>query len=435
MTTPETPESQDLQAAAPQFPVERLPSRPDADAPVDILVLDLSRRLTELRERGQQHSQADHGALANQVDICSSLLALIDTQSIALRQRLSKAESQIHEQSLQLQARVTESQTDALTGIANRRAFDQHFHERCAAAHDSHCPMSLIMIDVDHFKKANDAHGHHVGDALLRGLANILRDRLPSGALLARYGGEEFTIAVYGMYLDQVIQLVEELRINVCHTRFRHEGIYLSVTISCGVAQLNPRDNPGQVVQRADVALYAAKQGGRNCTYWHDGQYLHLAAVNGEAGWTEAKFDVTDLPGPVVELSTLQERSETNPFHAGWQSASALIPRSTRANWCDGAMLFWYIRQRIEELKHGGDPFCVLAFDVDNAQHVSRRYGGAALHFMMRAQMLHIDATLRNMDIVARTCHARIIAVLPRVTLDLVQPVLVRLRKTMDPFP
>ena len=434
MTTTETIDSHDRPVIAGQLPEERSPSCPNADVPVDALVLDLGSQLADLRNCHQQDTPPGHSALISQVDACSALLGLIDMKATEMRQRLARAESLIHEQTLQLQARVTESQTDALTGIANRRAFDRQFHERCAASNFSRCPMTLILIDIDHFKSVNDIHGHHVGDAVLRGVASLLRDRLPPGALLARYGGEEFIIAINGTFLDRVVQLAEELRVNVCQTRFRCDGQCLSLTISCGLAQLGPQENAGRVVQRTDVALYAAKQAGRNRTFWHDGQELHLATSDVQSSWSKSELEGKDLPYPVVDLGMQDEWWTTAQLDPAVQSASALIPRSARANWCDGAILFWYVRQRIEELKRGGDPFCALAIDVDNAPQITQRYGLVALHFMMRAQMLHLDANLRDMDVVARLCHSRIIAILPHVTLTSVKPILLRLRETMDRF-
>ncbi|MBM4088219.1 MAG: diguanylate cyclase [Planctomycetes bacterium] len=433
-TTNETPEAHSVLVDAGYSSEQYVPSRVDRDAPIDALLHDLSRRLAELRGHAQPENPASPGALVSQVDVCSALINLIDTKASETRQRLARAESLIHEQTLQLQARVAESQTDGLTGIANRRSFDRQLHERCAASRVSRCPTSVVLIDIDHFKNINDTYGHHVGDAVLRGLASLFRDRLPPGTLLARYGGEEFVIALHGTFLDHVVQLAEELRSQVCRTRFRHENQNLLLTISCGLAQLDPSENPGRLVQRADTAMYAAKQAGRNRTFWHDGQELHLATCHEDDPPHAVRSEDRDLACPVVDLNTCDEWWTASPLNSGAQSASALFSKSARANWCDGAMLFWYVRQRIEELKHGGDAFCVLALDVDNAQHITRRFGLVALHFMMRAQMLHLDATLRDMDVVARTSHSRIIAILPRLTLERVAPVLARLRDTMDRF-
>jgi len=369
---------------------------------------------------------------SEQAEICSKLLGEISVNADQLRQRLAQADSTNHELRLQLQARSSESQTDALTGLANRRSFDHEFGERCLAAQQSRCPVIMVLFDIDHFKTVNDTRGHHVGDAVLRGLAEVLRDNRPPGALMARYGGEEFAMVLSGVYLDNAIELVEQLRAQVAHTQFIHEGQKIAVTISCGIAQLCSDDHREELIQRADTALYASKQAGRNRTSWHDGSDLHLAAFEDRFARKNAEVEGPELNCPVIDLSAKNDRAASVQSDMSAASASVLTPRSTRANWCDGAMLFWSIRQRLAEWKRGGEPFCVLAIDVDGSSQMAQSYGIVALHFMMRAQMLHLDAALRDMDIVARVCQSRIVVVLPRTTFASLPPILQRLRATMD---
>ncbi len=371
---------------------------------------------------------------SDEIAVCSNLLNEISTNAEQLRQRLIQADSLNHELRLQLQARSSESQTDALTGLANRRSFDHEFGARCLAAQQSRCPVIMVLFDIDHFKAVNDTRGHHVGDAVLRGLAGVLRDHRPSGALMARYGGEEFAMVLSGVYLDNAIELVEQLRAQVAHTQFIHEGQKIAITISCGIAQLCRDDHREELIQRADTALYASKQAGRNRTSWHDGSDLHLAAFDDRFAKKSADAEGPELNCQIIDLSARQDRVASVESDMGAPSASVLTPRSTRANWCDGAMLFWSIRQRLAEWKRGGEPFCVLAIDVDGSSQMAQSYGIVALHFMMRAQMLHLDASLRDMDIVARVCQSRIVVVLPRTTFSSLVPILQRLRATMDRF-
>ncbi|HJW84863.1 MAG TPA: diguanylate cyclase, partial [Anaerolineae bacterium] len=238
------------------------------------LVHDLDRLHQKMGGHAAPPASARSSTLIDRIDACFSLLNQMDATARVLCQRLAQAESLNYEQSLQLQARANESQTDALTGLANRRFFDREFSARCVAAQHSRCPLVLLLLD-------------------------------------------------------------------------------------------------------AVTAILAA----------------------------------SSVP---VE--------------------SVLMPRTSRANWCDGTMLFWYVRQRIAELKRGGDPFCLLALDVDNGPQIAQSHGVVALHYMMRAQMLHLKASLRDMDVVARMCHSRVIVVLPRTTLASLPPILVRLRETVDRF-
>ncbi len=104
---------------------------------------------------------------------------------------------------------------------------------------------------------------------------------------------------------------------------------------------------------------------------------------------------------------------------------------NARANWCDSAILFWYLRQRIIEWKRGGEAFCVLALDVDHSQRIHKSFGPVALQFMIRTQSLHLDSVFRDTDVIARTCSSKVLAVLPRTRLMEIGPLLHRLRESM----
>ncbi len=368
------------------------------------------------------------------MDTCSRLIIGVDASIGAMKQRLGQAESLNHELRLQLKARASESHTDGLTGLANRRLFDREFGERCMAAQQSCCPLVLVILDIDHFKAINDSFGHHVGDAVLRGIAKLFKNSLPSGTFLARYGGEEFGCILSGASLDNAIDIVERVRGIVCGTEFRYEGRSLGLTISSGIAQLVPQDHCDRLLQRADAAMYAAKQAGRNRTFWSNGERLHCVTNDEPLATDDTASGTRNRCSNVVELNSCLKTSASPRDEMPFQSASALNLRTTRANWCDGTMLFWNIRQRLAEWKAGGDPFCILAVEVDDGPQIASSYGTVALHFMMRVQLLHLDANLRDLDIIARTGSTRIIVLLPRSTLALIDPILKRLRESMHRF-
>lgn len=415
-----------------------VPNDVNDSACVDMRLVTLRQELARVHEKlsvsVRSHAPILSNVESDTTDGIANLLSTIDASIDDLRQRLARAESRIHEQDLQLVARSSESQTDGLTGLRNRRSFDQEFGERCHAAQNSRCPLVLVLIDIDHFKVVNDTRGHHVGDAVLRGLAKLVLELVPPEASVARYGGEEFAILLSSVYADHAIELVERIRGEVGGTRFRHAGQGLAITISCGLAQFDGQEHREQLLQRADLALYAAKQAGRNRCFWHDGQGVHLATSGEQLGPQIPSLGGSELVCRIVDLDGTAERSASISLDSGRQSASMSIPRATRANWCDGSMLFWYLRQRLAERKRGGDSLCLLAIDVDRTPQIVQSYGLGALHFMMRAQMLHLDATLRDMDVVARTYQSRVIVVLPRMTLPDLTPMLRRLRANMDRF-
>jgi diguanylate cyclase (GGDEF)-like protein len=148
------------------------------------------------------------------------------------------------------------SYMDGLTGVANRRRFDEALEEACTEASESGTPLSLVLIDLDHFKRLNDTHGHHAGDEALRAVASILAEQTESrGGLAARFGGEEFAWLLPGLTVEAALAEAEALRIRV-----RASGI---VTASLGVAA-GVTITPPALVAAADAALYRAKSGGRD---------------------------------------------------------------------------------------------------------------------------------------------------------------------------
>lgn len=148
------------------------------------------------------------------------------------------------------------SSTDALTSVVNRRGWDAVLRTEVARAHRSREPLAVVMLDIDHFKKFNDTHGHPAGDALLADAAALWQAQLRPGDLLARIGGEEFALLLTGCDGFTAMPVVERLR----------AATPRGVTCSAGIAALDRSDAPADLMSRADVALYQAKEAGRDQT-------------------------------------------------------------------------------------------------------------------------------------------------------------------------
>ena len=151
--------------------------------------------------------------------------------------------------------------TDPLTGLSNRLHFEQALEDEVERSHRYGSPLSLVMFDIDHFKAVNDTHGHEAGDDVLKTLATLASERLRRSDRLARWGGEEFLILAPGVGAGETATLAEKLRAAVSACDF---GIGDAVTASFGIAELGPGDSPKHLIRRADDALYAAKENGRN---------------------------------------------------------------------------------------------------------------------------------------------------------------------------
>jgi len=163
---------------------------------------------------------------------------------------------------------LTLALVDPLTGAFNRRYLDAHLPKllsRCANVKKS---LAILMIDIDHFKKVNDLHGHAAGDAVLKETVNRISQSLRPSDLVVRMGGEEFAVILPETNLPLTMAIAERLRLCIQDVPFTiHDGIFLPVTISLGAASIRPDYEPesNAVFERADAALYQAKKTGRNC--------------------------------------------------------------------------------------------------------------------------------------------------------------------------
>jgi len=185
-----------------------------------------------------------------------------------LEARLSASRQEIEELQRDLEAVRTESLTDPLTTLANRKSFDLQLGRVMADAKQKSEPLSLLMTDVDNFKTFNDKYGHLTGDQVLRLVAISVKQNVKAGDIAARYGGEEFMVALPSTPLQHAIMIADQIRNAVMTKELmkRSSGERLGrVTISIGVAVLRPNDTPQSLLERADACLYAAKRNGRNC--------------------------------------------------------------------------------------------------------------------------------------------------------------------------
>ncbi len=160
-----------------------------------------------------------------------------------------------------------EAETDPLTGLPNRKSFDRALRMQASQALEKGLPLSLAVIDIDHFKRFNDTHGHQTGDIVLRALAAKLRDSVRKEDIAARFGGEEFALLLPETPLATAVERADRIRTEVARHRLRARGTGRdlgTITLSMGVAQYVPGEPLDDFFERADQALYAAKQGGRN---------------------------------------------------------------------------------------------------------------------------------------------------------------------------
>jgi diguanylate cyclase (GGDEF)-like protein len=160
--------------------------------------------------------------------------------------------------------------TDGLTGLANRKHLDSMMAEEIARAHRYSRALSLLMIDIDHFKHVNDVYGHIDGDNVLNRMSTLLRQRLRPGDKVGRYGGEEFCAILPETGRAEAAYVAESLRAKVAEERFAVDGKTITLTVSIGVAALQSERQFTDLYRAADQRLYRAKQRGRNRVCFED---------------------------------------------------------------------------------------------------------------------------------------------------------------------
>jgi diguanylate cyclase len=224
---------------------------------LDQLKSFIGERLDHLQEHLRQQDSTDGSyqvRLEAQLGMLSQQVAALNAETVTLRSRLDVT--------------TEEALRDPLTGAFNRLAYDRRAALEVARWRSDGGNLSIIMCDIDHFKRINDGFGHAAGDKVLKEVARVLQDQLRSSDFVARYGGEEFVVLLSGAGDNAALQIAEKLRRSVKAAPFRSRGERVPVTISCGVGTFGGDDTLETVFERTDAALYAAKTAGRDrCVY------------------------------------------------------------------------------------------------------------------------------------------------------------------------
>jgi diguanylate cyclase (GGDEF)-like protein len=199
--------------------------------------------------------------------------ASADAEAVTLDQQLEEATRQLaltrslladkqRECNELARALAHDAHSDALTGLFNRRKFNDLCAAEIVRSVRYDTPLALIMVDIDHFKSVNDLHGHLVGDRALVDVTRVLAEQIRASDALCRWGGEEFMILAPHLDLAGAVQMADKLRAAVADADF---GLAGKITCSFGVATLRHNDRAVDLILRADTCLYRAKRTGRNC--------------------------------------------------------------------------------------------------------------------------------------------------------------------------
>jgi diguanylate cyclase len=213
----------------------------------------INNRLADINHQIQQHNNNDaiqRQKFQQQLDDMLVKIKDMESESCELKSKLKIAN--------------TQALRDPLTGLPNRNAYNECLEIELARWNRYHSPLSLIIWDIDHFKNINDSYGHKAGDKVLCLIAKQLTDNSRPTDLISRFGGEEFTMLLPNTDKQSALILANKLRQIIENTGFNSSGISVDITISCGVTEFIEHDTDESAFERADRALYQAKEQGRN---------------------------------------------------------------------------------------------------------------------------------------------------------------------------
>lgn len=224
---------------------------------LSVLQQNIMSHLQELTTKLQHYKQGEDKRLREsqqQLNEMSRKLRDLEEEANSLRNNLKLAHAKAF--------------VDSLTGLPNRLAYNEKIEMECKYWKRYQMPTSLIIWDIDHFKRVNDVYGHKAGDKTLALVAQLLQSNCRETDFIARYGGEEFVMLLHNIDADQSLSTAEKIRRLVAHSDFHYHGEKVQVTLSCGISEFLPGDTDHEAVfERADRALYQSKENGRNrCT-------------------------------------------------------------------------------------------------------------------------------------------------------------------------
>jgi diguanylate cyclase len=344
-------------------------------------------------------------------DLQTSLLAAmaqITEANERLQGQLNSAEKKLEEQAGKLESTLAEARTDALTGLSNRRAFDDELQRRLGEFHRYGSKVSMMLMDVDHFKKFNDTHGHLAGDEVLRGVARVLKQTVREVDLVFRYGGEEFAIVFPGTAVGDACGVADRIRAAVEGSRFDFNGTTLQVTLSGGLTEAALGDEPAAFIKRADESLYHSKKTGRNRVHRFDGKTQEL---------------ITKVAAPAAPTPAPTAASE--PAKASGTRTDTLTGLPNRQAFDEE------LNRRIAQQKRCHSALSLIIVDVDELHNVNDKYGREMGDIVLRAVTQFLTASMREMDLAARCEEDRFALLLPATDLTNALQAAERIRKAI----
>jgi diguanylate cyclase len=395
--------------------------------------VDMHQGRIEMVNNSLSSMDADNPAMLER-----AINALLQANKL-MQEELSDAQNRIAKQAQALEQVTAQARTDALTGVANRLAFNEAVEDAVECFQSEGRTTTLALLDIDFFKKINDTYGHAVGDQVLTKVASVLQEKLLGRGLVARYGGEEFGILFAGCPAAWMVRIMEETRKSIENVVIVTEQGNVRVTCSAGMADFLADDTPESLLERADQGLYLSKQNGRNRGHWNShGKWLPMENQSLEMLWhpldaseavaldmrptakkgdaelksksisasepSETEKDVVATTAEVLDLaqratgSNEPESSALRPARRGNSDRPQLLQTVM-----DHEKFTECLSQALNSIPDSSEPVSVLKVRIANRKELFKKYGDDGMSMCEDSLLQSIRCSLRGVDKVGQT--------------------------------
>ena len=345
---------------------------------------DVQQHSGQIESLNAELSGVKHGdSSAVAAVVCKLLVLNQETQ-----RRLEQAELKLQAQQRQLYDVSIAARMDGLTGLISRRALDESVLRTLADYRRVGRPATLLMLDVDHFKRFNDTHGHVAGDEALKHVADILRSQSRETDVVARFGGEEFVVIFAGAALASIKQRADRMRSAIAANPLKIQEQQFVLSASAGLAEVREGDDAEALIKRADAAMYAAKAAGRNCLFWHD-------------------------DNQPVRCDTAEEESRSAAAHEEALGDRRRVSELLALDKFEDPTFVSSLSRRIAEWRRGGTTFSVILARIDRLDEFAAEHGEEARQAALKALNQLARASLRDMDQPSRWSEGGVAILLP----------------------
>ncbi|HJT33092.1 MAG TPA: GGDEF domain-containing protein [Pirellulales bacterium] len=331
-----------------------------------------------------------------------------------LTQELADAKLKLGDQADMIAAQAKAAMADLLTGLPNRRGFDDELRRRIAQWQQQETPISVLMVDIDNLQKLQEVHGAQAADDVLRGVAGVLNETMRAMDLIARYGENQFAAGLPGTHLSEAKKTAEKLRSALAEREFHVGETPVKITVSEGVSEALPGDDMGTLLERTALALAASHEAGGNCAYLHDGDKCEAIPIEQPTG---------GLLFGQQELMALAKQLQAGPVDPHTDPLTGLLNRRS---------FFEGLRHRIAEHNLANMPLTLAVIDLDNMKNLNKVHGHLVGDVVLRTVTQIIrSATRAHLDIAARYHEDKLAVVLVHTELRDAVPVAERIRRAI----